>query len=330
MYREFNTRRPALSALLLLVALSWWSCGVSAPAQDATDDLADPLGVLALKTDNRLVYGRFLSNGIQQVEEQSSEDFSGLTVEAIRQSLRQRTSRSTALPKTALPELRTAEDRYQHMIRSTLLLGTIYDCGRCDNLHANVAGGVVVSSDGLALTNYHVLDRSDDGIKAMTAMTYDGQSYPIVEVLASDRGADVALIRLGGPGPFYAAPLARQQPFPTEPVRVMSHPSNEYFVMTTGEVSRVANFSARRSRSHWMEITAPFGAGSSGSGVFNDQGEVVGLVSRIHPIFRDSNTRQPLPDDESESKATRYVEMILRRCVTLDGIMDCFQQEDDS
>ena len=82
-----------------------------------------------------------------------------------------------------------------------------------------------------------------------------------------------------------------------------------------------------------MEITAPFGGGSSGAAIFNQRGEVVGLVSRIDPIFRE-NSKPNLPR-EIDSEQTidghpfekRFVELILRRCVSLDSIQERFAKE---
>jgi hypothetical protein len=77
----------------------------------------------------------------------------------------------------------------------------------------------------------------------------------------------------------------------------------------------------------WLEITAEFSGGSSGSGVFNTQGELVGLVSRIHPMFReqeksDRSRKTEGASDPPESLGGRlvYPEQILRRCVPIESI----------
>lgn len=74
--------------------------------------------------------------------------------------------------------------------------------------HPDISGGVIISSDGLVLTNHHVIDRGDSGIKGMLVMTHDGCAYPIVEVLAGSRRSDVALIRIKADRPS-AEPVLR-------------------------------------------------------------------------------------------------------------------------
>lgn len=162
------------------------------------------------------------------------------------------------------------------------------------------------------------------------AMTYDGKCFEIEKVLAADEAADVALVQLKANGhQFYAAPIASNRPRPMNQIRVISHPSGQFMVMTTGEVSRFVPIRAmsqkRFLQSERMEITAPFGAGSSGSGVFNADGEVVGLVSSIFPIVRYKKPKTGVTVEAKKSKGEGYAEMVLRRCVTLKNIKNCFQ-----
>ena len=72
-----------------------------------------------------------------------------------------------------------------------------------------------------------------------------------------------------------------------------------------------------------MEITADFGGGSSGCGVFNSAGEVVGIASRIRPITR---AAAQVTRNGKTIKQPMYVEMMLRRCVDLNAIHSCFAQ----
>ena len=203
-------------------------------------------------------------------------------------------------------------------------LGELYNCGRCDRTHAAYSGGVVISEDGLALTNHHVLSAGDrDNTEGYMAMTWDGRCFSIEKVLAADETADIALVKLKSDGyKFHAAPIADVRPKPMNPVRVISNPAGEFFVLTEGSVSRYA----KMKNQIWMEITADFAGGSSGSGVFNDQGEVVGIVSRIHPIIR--GKRAVSGDDKRKRNSQPVAEMILKRCVPLQKIHKCFAEQD--
>lgn len=218
---------------------------------------------------------------------------------------------------------------YQHMVKATVCVGELYRCTKCNRIHVRLAGGVLISSDGLLLTNYHVLAVEDvSRSQGICAMTWDGKVWPLGEVLFADKTRDVALVRVKGNGhEFHAAAIADRTPVPTDPVRVISHPSGEYFVMTHGEVSRYiteahagAPSGGKSVSTCWMEITAPFGAGSSGCGVFNADGDVVGLASRIQPLMRTTTTSTA----DGGRRSVKFVEMVLRRCVPLSAIRSGF------
>ncbi len=215
------------------------------------------------------------------------------------------------------------EELYEHMVKSTLFMGELYNCGRCSRTHAGFGGGVVVSEDGLALTNYHVLKARTEGkTEGIFAMAWDGTIYDIDEVLFANERNDVALIRLKtNGGQLYAAPIADIAPRPMDKIRIVSHPYGEFYVLTTGEVSRyskIAKSFRKPTKETWMEVTADFGGGSSGCAVFNNRGEVVGLVSTIRPLVR----KIP-PTKEAKARnsgLSKYVEMLLKRCVPLTAI----------
>ncbi len=291
--------------------------GHSAVAESLGPD--DPLGVLAGQIHNKRLYDTFVRVGLELLATPR-----GLDLAAIQKPLRSNFAADRLRPTVASTD---ASFPYRRVAQSSVMLGTLYDCGKCDDMHGNVAGGVIISADGLCLTNHHVLERRDEDTKLLFAMDYAGRGYAIEEVLAVNRQADVALIRLSGDGPFVPCPLASEPPQPNVPAYVLSHPSNEFFVLTQGIVSRHVTLTHRRGSSQWLEITAPFGAGSSGSGIFNDRGELIGLVSRIQPIFR-SPSQINAPDDGAETRPGRapYAELILRRCVTLEAIQRCFEQ----
>ena len=227
-------------------------------------------------------------------------------------------SNSTAVEKDEL---------YEHMVKSSLFVGELYNCGRCDRTHAAFSSGVAISEDGLALTNYHVIQGSSHLLtEGFIAMTYDGRCFEIEEILAASKSADIALIRLKANGyKFYAAPIADRRPKPIEPIRIVSHPSGQFFVMTKGEVSRYS----QTGNQVFLEVTADFGGGSSGSAVFNDKGEIVGLVSRIHPLIKNKKTvlggKANASGQKTASKS--YTEMVLRRCMPLEVIHSCFASE---
>jgi S1-C subfamily serine protease len=300
-------------------------------AQPAAPQAAAPFDVFQTPIDSRQIYRHFERTATGMMETQAEG-----AVALFQKQLRTAASASNVSLGVLDPDRLPGQGGlYEHLVKSTLYIGELYNCGRCDRTHAGFAGGVLISRDGLALTNYHVLESRDSGrTEGFYAMTWDGRCWPIAEILAASPADDVALIRLqGGTHRFHAAALASQPPRPMEPVRIVSHPYGEFYVMTEGEVSRYARMRSGRSTAgqsgFWLEVTAPFGSGSSGCGVFNERGEVVGLVSRIRPLFRN---RQGRSEDRSEDREgtgnrqaqSRYVEMLIRKCVPLQAIQARF------
>lgn len=204
-----------------------------------------------------------------------------------------------------------AESVFKRSYRSTLIVGNLYDCGRCNNKHLGSGGGVVLTADGLVLTNYHVID-NEQTLNFM-AMTCDGKVFPVVEVVAANKVADLAIIRIDAQG-LTPAPLATAEPDPLTDLFVISHPHQRYFLTTEGILSRYSSGKgSRKSRPNWMEITAVFSQGSSGCGVFNRDGELIGLVSRKETVFS--------RDDDGKPEQT----MIIKKCVPLAAIFKMLQ-----
>lgn len=168
---------------------------------------------------------------------------------------------------------------------SSLVFGNLYNCGRCNKKHLECTGAVVLSADGLVLTNYHVIKpESDREIYNYFAMTSTGRVCPVVEVLAASKEDDLALVRVDATD-LVPVTIADESPLPMDDLFVISHPHGRFYNISTGVMSRyVERASQSGDREKWMQITASFSQGSSGSGVFNGDGELIGLVSRKEEI----------------------------------------------
>lgn len=300
--------------------------GGSLSAQSADVDSL-PFDVFGEAIDGLEIYKHFVKATVSLEGQDVYENAEQLLGE-LRES---KTSSEISRDRLRSNRVEKRDEVYRHMVKSSLVVGVLYDCGRCDKSHPSFAGGVMVSEDGKFLTNHHVvksfLTRANH--EGMFAMTSDGNCFQLDRILAANKKADVALVQLKAKGhKFYSAAIAEKRPSPMEVVRVMSNPSMQFFVMTKGEVSRYVTSSSMGTR---MEITASYGAGSSGSGVFNDRGEVVGLVSSNRPLLR-STKGQSVGTDEleavtaSKNVKTMYPEIILRRCTTHKAITDCFRK----
>lgn len=169
---------------------------------------------------------------------------------------------------------------------STLIVGNLYKCDKCDKWHASTAGGVMLTKSGLALTNHHVI--AVENAATFGALGDNGIVFPVSKVLASSKKADLAVIQLEGTNFPPPVKLGKHAPVGSD-VHVISHPNSDYFTHSKGTVARY--YLMDKPRAPRMQITADFARGSSGCGVFNQWGHLIGLVSSTNSIYykRDAN-----------------------------------------
>ncbi len=227
--------------------------------------------------DDRQIESRFVELISKRLDENK-----GVAVKELRDQLKKadRTTRKLAFAKRGKEKLTPAQI-YEKRRESVVALGNIYKCDKCDDWHPNLAGGVILTADGVALTNHHVV--ADSRAKAFGAITADGKVHGIKEVLAASRNADLALVQLDGEG-FVPAPLAVEAPVGS-PVTVISHPDGRFYTLTTGYISRYFTQHAKGAKRHRVAITADYARGSSGCPVFDEHGSVVALVSTTSSIY---------------------------------------------
>ncbi len=140
--------------------------------------------------------------------------------------------------------------------------------------------GVIVSPDGVAATNRHVVE----GATSIEVVLGDGQRMPASVDVVSDYG-DLALIRFHPSGPLRAAPPAgRPQLGQGTPVFTLGYP---FFFTDTGEPALSWGIVAARRRKldagsgmfpgNYVQLNYPAGGGASGSPVFNLAGELIAI-----------------------------------------------------
>ncbi len=199
--------------------------------------------------------------------------------DTLKQLREEKRSNVTLPPVAAVPPADDAAS-YGRARDASLVLGHLYLCGKCDKHHANLAGGVIISPDGLVLTNYHVLDFKEALV--FGAMTAGGDVHVIDEVLAASKKDDIALVRLRNAKalPF----VALQETVSTgDEVFVVSHPDGFFYTFTKGYLSR--KYLTPKQQIPRLQITADFARGSSGSGIFNARGELVGIATSTNSIY---------------------------------------------
>ena len=195
---------------------------------------------------------------------------------------------SVELPKMIMEEM-TLPDLYRQCKNSVLIVGSIYMCKKCGKRHLNPASGFILTSSGAVATAYHVVDRSES--EAFGAMTFDGKVYLVKEVIEASSIDDVAILQLDGSG-FQPLTLSANAPVGTS-VAMIGHPSLQFYMLTTGTISRYYTRKNAGIETLWMSATSEISAGASGAPLLNASGAVVGMAVSTRPVYAKTHDNEP-------------------------------------
>ena len=138
--------------------------------------------------------------------------------------------------------------------------------------------GFVLTPDGLAVSNYHVLN----GVSEAAAECCGGRVFEIRSVEGSDRDKDLIVFQLYENGSTskpqdlpYVVLGSSQDLAVGERVIVIGSPQGLENTMSDGILSAIREYETTR----LLQITAPISPGSSGGAVFNANGQVIGIAS---------------------------------------------------
>ena len=146
--------------------------------------------------------------------------------------------------------------------------------------------GFVVWKDGRIVTNLHVIA----GAREATVTLQDGKQFAEVEVMAADAVHDLAVIRIRAKD-LPVLPLGDSKAVkPGEHVVAIGHPLGLGNTVSDGLVSAIREAAPQV----WvLQISVPVSEGSSGGPLFNERGEVVGVVTRYVTQGQNLNFAMP-------------------------------------
>ena len=201
---------------------------------------------------------------------------------------------------------------YDQVTKSVLVLGRLYNCGKCSKWHTSMASAFAIGQDGIIVTNHHVLEKDEGEI--LGAMDAEGRVYGVEKVLAANQEDDLAILKLRD---AKLIPMALAKPANVgADVWVISHPNRKLYTMTKGMVSRYHMiFKNGQKPGRRMSITADYAKGSSGAPVFNHKGQVVGLVSATSSIYY-----------SIENGKKENLQMVVKNCVPVESIHELIQK----
>lgn len=134
--------------------------------------------------------------------------------------------------------------------------------------------GFFISSSGIGVTNYHVLDKANHAY----IVTRTGRQYNISHIIDFDEDMDLVKFKVEATPNTIFKTLKLQMILPPKGSSILSLSTPVGFEQTlsTGIVSALRNDNYHGSL---IQITAPISHGSSGSPILNLKGEVVGIAT---------------------------------------------------
>lgn len=136
--------------------------------------------------------------------------------------------------------------------------------------------GFISDPDGIIATNYHVISalfKNPD--TAIAIRMENGEFVKAQKILSLDKTNDVVLIKVEGKGLPSLKLSNDYKPRQGEDVFVIGSPFGFETTITNGIISSI------RGTDEFLQITAPISPGSSGSPVFNANGDVIGIATLI-------------------------------------------------
>jgi serine protease Do len=141
-----------------------------------------------------------------------------------------------------------------------------------------LGSGVIVTTDGYVLTNYHVVDGADDIKVDLT----DGRTLT-AKVVGTDRPSDLALLRITG-SDLHALALGNSDAVKVgDVVLAVGNPLGVGQTVTMGIISGKGRSTTVGDGSYedFLQTDAPINHGNSGGALVNTKGELVGINSQI-------------------------------------------------
>ena len=151
------------------------------------------------------------------------------------------------------------------------------------NLGSGVGTGIVMTEDGYIATNSHVVN----GATEITVQTYDGKKYPATLIGESEID-DLAVIKINAKGLEVAKFGKSSDALVGDAVVVIGHPAGLEFGWTStyGRLSAINRDIKIRDDDGTMtkkmtliQTDANVNSGNSGGPMFNDRGEVIGIIT---------------------------------------------------
>lgn len=146
-------------------------------------------------------------------------------------------------------------------------------------VQSSLGSGVILSSDGLVVSNYHVVGGADQ----IRVVLNDRREFD-ADVLLADKQSDLAVLKLRGVSDLPAIKLRPSKDVEVgDLVLAIGNPFGVGQTVSSGIISGLARSGGAmgNARSYFIQTDAPINPGNSGGALVDMQGELVGINTSI-------------------------------------------------
>jgi S1-C subfamily serine protease len=172
----------------------------------------------------------------------------------------------------------------------------IYNVG-ADGIAQSLGSGFFISSDGLAITNFHVIN----GASQIVGLSMGGTTYRVERIYFVCPHADLAVLKFSVASVPYLKLGYSPSAVEGQRVLVIGNPEGLSGTVSDGLIS------AFRENRSYMQITAPISPGSSGSPVLDEKGKVIGVAVSFSAEGQNLNFAIPLEKLTEEWTAAHHM-----------------------
>ena len=175
--------------------------------------------------------------------------------------------------------------------------------------------GFIISEDGYILTNYHVIKYSAQYGYELTVILHDGTEYT-ASIVGFEAENDVAVIKIDATGLNAVTMGSSANMIVGETVYAVGNPLGELeYTMTSGIVSALDRIITTTDPDtkvtesiNMFQIDAAVNSGNSGGPVYNEYGEVIGIVSAKYSSTGVEGLGFAIPIDDGLTIASDLIE----------------------
>jgi hypothetical protein len=150
-----------------------------------------------------------------------------------------------------------------------------------------LGSGVIIDPTGVVVSNLHVVDDSSNAVVTLA----NGDSFDDVTVIDYDPRRDLVLLKVNGQGLPTVALGDSDSLVVGDEVFAIGTPKGLAQTLSAGLVSAMRDFGEGYRR---IQTTTPISLGSSGGGLFDDRGRLVGITKSLRRDGQNLNFAVPI------------------------------------